>query len=123
MPLAWIHELSKQQLDSSARQLGLPCEGTLDELRKRVREKWTAIETYLPSQPSAKSFQTLNTARSVTNSNNPDTGSVNKIRVKLVTDLIANIPILVELTPESTLKFLIHVNNIIELKLISTTEF
>jgi hypothetical protein len=55
MPLAWIHDLPKQQLEGLASQLGLSTDGTLDDLRKRVKEKWTAVELYLPSQSTAKS--------------------------------------------------------------------
>jgi hypothetical protein len=38
MPLAWIHELSKQKLEDLAIQLGLSIDGTLDDLRKRVKQ-------------------------------------------------------------------------------------
>jgi hypothetical protein len=58
MPLAWIHDLPKQQLEGLASQLGLSTDGTLDDLRNRVKEKWTAVELYLPSQSTAKSFFT-----------------------------------------------------------------
>jgi hypothetical protein len=43
MPLAWIHELSKQNLEELALQLGLSTDGTLDNLRKRVKQKWAVI--------------------------------------------------------------------------------
>jgi hypothetical protein len=59
MPHAWIHQLSKQQLEELASQMGLPTSGTVDELRKRVKEKWTAIEAYLPSQSSDKSSSSM----------------------------------------------------------------
>jgi hypothetical protein len=57
MPLAWIHDLPKQELEGLASQLGLSTDGTLDDLRKRVKEKWTAVELYLPSQSTAKSYR------------------------------------------------------------------
>jgi hypothetical protein len=44
MPLAWIHDLSKQQLEELAGQFGLSIDGTLDDLRKRVKQKWTVIQ-------------------------------------------------------------------------------
>jgi hypothetical protein len=59
MPHAWIHQLSKQQLEELASQMGLPTNGTVDELRKRVKEKWTAIEAYLPSQSTDKSSPSM----------------------------------------------------------------
>jgi hypothetical protein len=49
MPLVWIHDSSKQQVEELARQVGLSKDGKLDDLRKRVKEKWTVIEAYLPS--------------------------------------------------------------------------
>jgi hypothetical protein len=55
MSLAWIHDLPKEQLEGLASQLGLSTDGTLDDLRKRVKQKWTAVELYLPSQNTAKS--------------------------------------------------------------------
>jgi hypothetical protein len=42
----WIYDLSKQQLEELASQLGQSTDGTLDDLRKWVKEKWTAIEPY-----------------------------------------------------------------------------
>jgi hypothetical protein len=47
IPLAWIHDLFKKQAEEVASQLGLSTDGKLDDLRKRVKEKWTAIEDYL----------------------------------------------------------------------------
>jgi hypothetical protein len=105
MPLAWIHELSKQQLESLAGQLNLSTEGTLDELRKRVREKWTTIEPYLPPYTSAKSFQTMKPIQSVTEPTTHVDTSVNKIKFKLASDLIAAIPPLIDMNTESILNF------------------
>jgi hypothetical protein len=65
MPLSWIHDLPTQQVEELAGQLGLPTDGTLDDLRKRVKEKWSAIEPYLPSQSTAKSvFTTMSASQS-----------------------------------------------------------
>jgi hypothetical protein len=49
--------------------------------------------------------------------------SVNKIKIKLVSDLIAAIPPFKDMDPENILRFLIQVNHLIELKLLSDTEF
>jgi hypothetical protein len=54
MPLAWIHELSRQQTDELASQLGLSTDGMLDNLRKRIKDKWTAVEPFLLSHGAAK---------------------------------------------------------------------
>ncbi|PNF14563.1 hypothetical protein B7P43_G14188 [Cryptotermes secundus] len=94
MPRMWSHELSKQQLESLASQLGVSTKGTLDDLRKRVRDKWTTIEPYLPPQASAKSFQTMNPIQRSTEPTSHLDAPVNKMKIKLVTDLIAAIPTL-----------------------------
>jgi hypothetical protein len=39
MPLGWIHDMPKQQLQDLACELGLSIEGKLDDLRVRVKEK------------------------------------------------------------------------------------
>jgi hypothetical protein len=56
MPLAWIHDLPKQQLKELATQLGLPKDRTLDDLRRKVKQKWEVIKPYLPSPTAAKSL-------------------------------------------------------------------
>ncbi|PNF43218.1 hypothetical protein B7P43_G15464 [Cryptotermes secundus] len=43
---------------------------------------------------------------------------VNKMKIKVMTDLIADIPPLIDMDPEQILKFLIQVNQITELKLL-----
>jgi hypothetical protein len=50
MLLAWIHDLSKQQVKDLASELGLSTDGTLDDLRRGVKKKGITIEAYLPSQ-------------------------------------------------------------------------
>jgi hypothetical protein len=123
MPLAWIHELPKQQLESLAGQLNLSTEGTLDDLRKRVKDKWTTIEPYLPPHTTAKSLQTMNPIQSTTDPTIRVDTSVNKVKIKLASDLIASIQPLTDMNPESILKFLIQVNHVFQLKLLSDTEF
>jgi hypothetical protein len=49
MPMSWIHNLSKEEAEMVAMELSVPVQGTLDELRKRLKEKWKALETYLPT--------------------------------------------------------------------------
>jgi hypothetical protein len=104
MPLAWIHVLSKQQLESLAGQLNLSTEGTLGELWKRVREKWTTIEPYLPPHKSAKPFQTMKPTQSVIDPTTHVDTYVNKSKFKLASDLIAAIQPLIDMDPESILK-------------------
>jgi hypothetical protein len=49
--------------------------------------------------------------------------SVNKVKIKLASDLIASIPPLIDMDPESILKFLIQANHVFQSKLLSDTEF
>jgi hypothetical protein len=44
MPLAWIHDLSKQQVEELAGQFGLLIDETLDDPRKRVKQKWAVTQ-------------------------------------------------------------------------------
>jgi predicted transcriptional regulator len=55
MPLAWIHNLPKEEAEKLAMELGVPVQGTMDELRKRLKDKWRIVETYLPPQSKDKS--------------------------------------------------------------------
>jgi hypothetical protein len=115
--------LSKQQLEELASQLGLPIEGTLDDQRKRVKQKWTIIQPYLPSSTAAKS--------SLGSEPNPvDTDSLvhastylTKTKINLVSDLIKNIPLLTDTDPERILKFSIRVSEVHDLKLVSDPVF
>jgi hypothetical protein len=115
MPRAWINTLSKSHLEQLAGQLGLPTEGPLDDLRKRVREKWTGLEACLPPFAIGQFAPLADLSKSGT-----DAG---KVRLKLVTDLVQDIPVLAGTDPETILKFLIRVSQISELKLITDTEF
>ena len=107
MPLAWIYDLSEQQAEEVASQLGLSTDGTLDDLRRRVKEKWTAIEAYLPSQSTDKSPLVTKPVPQITESQVREGTYLSKTKLKLVTDLIKNIPLLVDTDPEKILKFLI----------------
>jgi hypothetical protein len=64
MPLAWIHALPKEDAEKLAMELGVSVQGTLDELRKRLRDKWRLMETYLPPQSTDKSGVAVHTAAS-----------------------------------------------------------
>jgi hypothetical protein len=100
MPLAWIHDLPRQQLEGLASQLGLSTDGTLDDLRKRVKEKWTAVEPYLPSQSAAKSFLLTTPVQQNMDPSMHQGNCLSKIKIKLVTDLISGILVLSGTDPE-----------------------
>jgi hypothetical protein len=58
MPLARIHDFSKQLVEELTSQLGLSTDGSLEDVGRRMKEKLTVIEAYLPSQSrAAKSSQ------------------------------------------------------------------
>jgi hypothetical protein len=46
MPLAWLHNLPREEAEKLAMELSVPVQGTLDDLRKSLKEKWKALETY-----------------------------------------------------------------------------
>jgi hypothetical protein len=57
MPRSWIYDLPKQGLEELAAHLGLPTDRALDDIHKRVKDRWSAIEPFLPSTSSAKPIQ------------------------------------------------------------------
>jgi hypothetical protein len=122
MPLTWIHDPPKQRLEDLASQLGVPQDGTLDELRKRVKDKWAIVQTYLPPSSTAKSIQATNPNQSVMNSVTYASTPQNKIRLKIVSELLSAIPQLSGIDPEQIIQFLIRVNQVLELKLLPGSE-
>ncbi|PNF21342.1 hypothetical protein B7P43_G18392, partial [Cryptotermes secundus] len=88
----------------------IPFQPAIPDMRKWVRDKWTMIKPYLPPQVSTKSFQTMNPIQSITDPTSHLGAPVNKMKIKVVTDLFAAIPPLIDLDPEQILKFLIQVN-------------
>jgi hypothetical protein len=123
MPLAWIHDLSKQQAEELARQMGLSVDGTLDDLRKRLKQKWTALQPYWPS-PSAVKPSLVSEPNSLnTDFINHECSYLGKVKSKLVSDLIKNVPLLTDTNPKNVVKFLIRVTDVYELNLVSDSEF
>ncbi|PNF24643.1 hypothetical protein B7P43_G00738 [Cryptotermes secundus] len=106
MPSAWIHSLSKQQAKRLAIELGVSMDGILDDLRRRLKEKWSSLEPHLPSQLTAKS----NYVQA-------------KMRGRVVGDLVRNIPMLSGTDPESVLHFLIRAQEVYDLNLVGDLEF
>jgi hypothetical protein len=54
MPIGWIHNLPREEAAKLANELGVSVQSTLDELRRKVKDKWRAAETYLPPQVADK---------------------------------------------------------------------
>lgn len=123
MPLAWLHAMSKQQLEELASQLGLETGGALDDLRKRVKEKWTAIEPFLPSSSmAAKSPLVSKTESPGTELLSQDSSYSCKMKIKLVVDALKNVPFLADTDPENVLKFLMAVKGVYDLHLVTDFE-
>jgi hypothetical protein len=72
--------------------MGLPIDGTLDDLRKRVKQKWTIIQPYLPSPTAAKSSLGSEPDPVSTDSLVRASTYLTKTKINLVSDLIKNIP-------------------------------
>jgi hypothetical protein len=123
MPQAWIYDLTKQQLEELASQLGLSADGALDNLRKRVRDKWTIIEPYLPPINIAKSSQMAKPVQLGVEPVGAQGNSLSKVKIKLASDLIVTIPPLSSTDPEQILQFLIWATQVAELKLVTNSEF
>jgi hypothetical protein len=110
MPLAWLHIMSKQQLKDLASQQGLKADGTLDDLRRSVKEKWTAIEPFLPSPSTAtKSTIVIKSEFQIINSLGQDSSYANKMKIKLIAAAMKNNPFLAATDTENVLKFLMAV--------------
>jgi hypothetical protein len=106
MPLAWIHSLSRKQAEQLATELGISVEGTLDDVRKRLREKWSSLQQHLPSQMQAKSEPATDAETSVGSGVQGVSipGQLSYIRAKMrgivVGDLVKNMPVLSDTDPE-----------------------
>jgi hypothetical protein len=123
MPLAGIHDLSKQQAEELASQLGLSIDGTLDDLRKMLKQKWTIIQPYLPSPMAPNSSLASEPNPLNIDSIGHESTYLSKGKFKLVSDLIKNSPLLADTEPEKIVKMLIRVVEVYDLKLVTDSEF
>jgi hypothetical protein len=123
MPRAWIYDLTKQQLEEPASQLGLSADGALDDLRKRVKDKWTIMKPYLPPISTAKSSQMAKPVQLGVEPVGAQESSLSKVKIKLASDLIVAIPPLSSTDPEQILQFSIRATQVAELKLVTDSEF
>ncbi|PNF40121.1 hypothetical protein B7P43_G10002 [Cryptotermes secundus] len=121
MPLKWIHDLSREEAERLAVELSVPIHCSLEELRKRVKEKWKVLETYLPPQRADKSDVAMHTGESSVQGH--VTYSQIKLRAKVVTDLVKGTPVLSDAEPEAVLKFLIRASEVYDLGLVMDEEF
>jgi hypothetical protein len=104
--------------------LGLEVDGTLDNLRRRVKETWSVIEPFLPS-PSMTDKFTLGTKPEFqdTDSLTMEGLYVSKIKLNLLPDMVKIVPFLADTDPERVLNFLIAAKKVHDLKLVADSEF
>jgi hypothetical protein len=128
MPLAWIHALPKEDAEKLAMELGVSVQGTLDELRKRLKEKWRLLQIYLPPQSTDKSGVAVHTAASSSiqgqggNVHDHDSYFRMKLKGNVVTGLVKNIPVLSSTEPEAVFQFLVRASEIHRLNLVPDEE-
>jgi hypothetical protein len=123
VPLAWIHYFPKQQAEKLTSQLGLSIDGTLDDLRKRLKQKWTSLQPYFPPPSAPKSSQASEPNPLNIYSIGHESTYLSKVNFKLVSNLIKNIPLLADTDPEKIVKFFMSVGEVYDLKLVIDSEF
>jgi hypothetical protein len=119
MPLAWIYTLFKQRAEELAMQLGVPVEGTPDELVKRLKERWTAIEGCLPSTSEPKSDQNLSTVFPSINPEVHNSCHLSEMKVKPVSGLVKSVLLLINTDLEKVLRFLTRAKEVHDLGLVT----
>jgi hypothetical protein len=129
MPLGWIHNLPREEAEKLANELGVSTQGTLDELRQKVKDKWRAVETYLPPQIADKFGVGMDMAGvsnvKIQNSDIHAQISYSQITLKssVVTDLVRKIPVLSDTEPERVFRFLVQGKDVYDLNLVTDGEF
>jgi hypothetical protein len=129
MPLAWINNLPKEEAEKLAMELGVPVQGTVNELRQRLKDKWRIFETYLPPKSKDKSEVVVHTAgisnAKVQGGDVHDHGSYLQIELKgkVASHLVKNISVLSDTEPESVFDFLVRASEVHRLNLVSDGEF
>jgi hypothetical protein len=116
-------DLSKQQLEELAGHLALSIDGTLDDLRKRGKQKWAVIQPYFPSPTAAKPALGSEPNSSYTDPSVHVSTNLTKGKFNLISDLFRNVPLLTDTDPENIFKFFIRISEVYDLRLISYTEF
>jgi hypothetical protein len=129
MSKEWIDDLSSEELQKMATELGVSDTATVHELRQQLKEPWRTMEQYLPPRSTGKSAVGLDIA---TDSKGKEPCSdvqgqmehlQAKVRGKAVADLLRGIPVLSNTEPQSVFEFLIRVRQVYDLGLVSDGEF
>jgi hypothetical protein len=128
MPLGWIHNLPREEAEKLANELGVSAQRTLDELRRKVKDKGRAVEIYLPPQIADKFGAGMDVAGvsnvKIQNADVHAQISYSQIKLKcsVVTDLVRKIPVLSDTEPESVFRFLVQAKEVYDLKLVTDRE-
>jgi hypothetical protein len=88
-----------------------------------MMDHWTIMEPYLPSANIAKCTQIANPVQSGIDSLGGQASSLSKVKLKLASELITAIPLLASTDSEQVLQFLIRATQVVEMKLLTDSEF
>jgi hypothetical protein len=96
----------------------------LDNLRRYVKEKWTAVKPFQPSPGTAAESTPATKLKSWTaESSDQDNVCLTKMKLKLLEDSMKNIPFLADTDPENILKFLMVLKWVYDINLVMDFEF
>jgi hypothetical protein len=129
MPLGWIHNLPREEAEKLANEFCMSTQGTLDELRRKLKDKWRAVESYLPTQISYKFGVGMDVAgvSNVTIENADVHAQISYTQINLnssvVTDLVRKIPVLSITEPERVFRLLVQAKEVYDLNLVTDGEF
>jgi hypothetical protein len=118
--------LPREEAEKLAVEFGVPVDGTLDDLRKRLKEKWRAVE-HLPPQGVGASEEGMGVAGSSAGSAGGVHTQVNYLQAKLrgnvTTDMVKNLPLLVDNEPGNVFAFLVKAQEMFDLNLVLDVDF
>jgi hypothetical protein len=129
MPTTWIDDLPSEEAQKMAIELGVPAKGAVHEIRLRLKEKWKAMEQYLPPQRAAESERGLDVAGTscVKDESSDVQAQVNylqaKLRGRVVADMLRGVPVLLNTEPENVFGFLVRVRQVYDLGLVTDEKF
>ena len=122
MPLRWLYCLSRPQAEQLAVELGISTEGTFEELRERLANKWSSWEA-VKAELDSMTVPAMEVDALGPGVQDHVVQSQVKLKAKVVADLVKGMPVLSATEPEAVLEFLIRAREIYNLKLVSDTEF
>jgi hypothetical protein len=119
--------LPREEAEKLAVEFGVPVDGTLDDLRKRLKKKWRAVEHLLPPRGVGASEEGMGVAGSSTGSAGGVHAQVNYLQAKLkgnvIMDMIKKLPLLLDNEPGNVFTFLMKAQEIFDLNLVLDVDF